>query len=370
MPTIKILQVFTTLNRGGAETNFMNYIRQMDLKQFKFEIVVHREAIGAYEQELQSMGIPIHRLPAITPLNYWRYQQAAKALLINGQYDIVHSHISELSIWLLKTAKQLHVPVRIVHAHSSWQALDLKAIVRWFWKKRLVKYANQFVACNQTSGNWLFGSKLAYVPVNNAINISDYVFNDQKRSNIQSDLNCQNQINICHVGSFTKVKNHSFLLSLFKQYHLLNPTAKLYLYGSGPLQQHIEIQAERLNLNAHVVFMGSVKNVNEYLQAMDIMVFPSLFEGLPVSIIEAQASGLPCVLSDTISKEVALLPDYVQFVSLDAPQDQWLMAINKALALPRINQSEAITAAGYDIQRNAKQLEAYYTKCVSKANEY
>ena len=130
MQPIKILQVFTTLNRGGAETNFMNYVRQMDLKQFKFEVVVHREATGAYEQELHSMGIPIHRLPAITPLNYWRYQQAAKALLINGQYDIVHSHISELSIWLLKTAKQLHVPVRIVHAHLSSVNIDLKWPIR------------------------------------------------------------------------------------------------------------------------------------------------------------------------------------------------------------------------------------------------
>ncbi len=370
MQPIKILQVFTTLNRGGAETNFMNYVRQMDLKQFKFEVVVHREAIGAYEQELQSMGIPIHRLPAITPLNYWRYQKAAKTILINGQYDIVHSHISELSIWMLKTAKQLHVPVRIVHAHSSWQAIDLKAIVRWFWKKRLVQYANQFVACNHTAGNWLFGSKRAYVIMHNAINISKYAFNAQIRINIQSVLNCQNQINICHVGSFTKVKNHSFLLSLFKQYHLLNSTAKLYLYGSGPLQQHIEKLVDQLKLKSQVVFMGSVNNVNDYLQAMDIMVFPSLFEGLPLSIIEAQASGLPCVLSDTISKEVALLSDYVQFVGIDAPQKQWLMAINKALALPRINQSEAITAAGYDIQNNAKQLEAYYIKCVSKVNEY
>jgi glycosyltransferase involved in cell wall biosynthesis len=157
---------------------------------------------------------------------------------------------------------------------------------------------------------------------------------------------------------------------LFKQFNNVQSNSNLFLLGDGNLANDIKYQIKALNLEGKVHCMGAINNVKDYLQAMDIMVFPSLFEGLPVSIIEAQASGLPCVLSDTISQEVALLPDYVQFVGLDAPQKQWLMAINKALALPRINQSEAITTAGYDIQLNAKQLEAFYTKCVSKANDY
>jgi len=373
MQPIKILQVFTTLNRGGAETNFMNYVRQMDLKQFKFEVVVHREATGAYEQELHSMGIPIHRLPAITPLNYWRYQQAAKALLINGQYDIVHSHISELSIWLLKTAKQLHVPVRIVHAHLSSVNIDLKWPIRLHWRSQLRKFANIGFTCSYAASKWLFKNPLQWGKIQlmrNAVNTSEWQFNLEKRNKIRDQFGITNCINWVHVGRFNTQKNHKFLIQLFKQFNNVHSNSNLFLLGEGNLANEIETQIKALNLEGKVHCMGTVSNVKDYLQAMDIMVFPSLFEGLPVSIIEAQATGLPCVLSDTISKEVALLPDYVQFVGLDSPLDQWLMAINKALALPRINQSEAITAAGYEIQNNAKQLEAYYIQCVSKANEY
>jgi glycosyltransferase involved in cell wall biosynthesis len=371
MQPIKILQVFTTLNRGGAETNFMNYVRQMDLKQFKFEVVVHREAIGAYEQELQNMGIPIHRLPAITPLNYWRYKKAARTLLVNGQYDIVHSHISELSIWILKTAKQLHVPVRIVHAHLSSVNIDLKWPIRLYWRSQLRKFANIGFTCSDAASKWLFTNPLQWGEIQlmrNAVNTSEWQFDLERGNQIRDQFGIAHSINWVHVGRFDTQKNHKFLIHLFKQFNNVQSNSNLFLLGDGNLANDIKSQIKALNLEGKVHCVGTVNNVSDFLQAMDIMVFPSLFEGLPVSIIEAQASGLPCVLSDTISQEVVLLPDYVQFVSIDAPQDQWLMAINKALALPRKNQSEAITAAGYDIQRNAKQLEAYYAKCVSKAN--
>ena len=365
MQPIKILQVFTTLNRGGAETNFMNYVRQMDLKQFKIDVVVHREAIGAYEQELQSMGIPIHRLPAITPLNYWRYQQAAKALLINGQYDIVHSHISELSIWLLKSAKQLHLPVRIVHAHLSSAKMDLKWPIRLYWRSQLRKFANIGFTCSDAASRWLFKNPLQWGEIQlmrNAVNTSEWQFNLEKRNKIRDKFGITNCINWVHVGRFNTQKNHKFLIQLFKQFNNVHSNSNLFLLGEGNLANEIATQIKALNLEGKVHCMGTVSNVKEYLQAMDIMVFPSLFEGLPVSIIEAQATGLPCVLSDTISGEVAIVPELIRFVSLKANLESWLKTINEQLQIKRTAQSESIKLSGYDILDNVKSLEAIYLK--------
>jgi len=368
MQPIKILQVFTTLNRGGAETNFMNYVRQMDLKQFKFEVVVHREAIGAYEQELQSMGITIHRLPAINPLNYWRYQKAAKTLLVQGQYDIIHSHISELSVWLLKLADQLQVPIRIVHAHLASANIDLKWPIRLYWRSQLRKFANIGFTCSDAASKWLFKNPLQWGKIQlmrNAVNTSEWQFNLEKRNKIRDQFGITHSINWVHVGRFNTQKNHKFLIHLFKQFNNVQSNSNLFLLGDGNLAKDIKSQIKALNLDGKIHIMGAVNNVNDFLQAMDIMVFPSMFEGLPVSIIEAQAAGLPCVLSDTISKEVAVLPDYVQFVNLNAPIEQWLKSIDTALALPRKIQSEAILKAGYDIQTNVKVLESFYLKSLN-----
>lgn len=362
---IKILQVFTTLNRGGAETNFMNYLQHMDLDRFEVEVLVHRVAEGAYEATLKQMGIVIHRLPAIHPFNYWAYQRQAKALLSNGQFDIIHSHMSELSVWLLKIAKELNIPTRIVHAHSSWSSYDLKAPIRWYWKHRLHHYSSHLFSCSKIAADWLFGANSNYFLMRNAINLEVFNLNQNESLNKRKALAGLNTINICHVGSFSKVKNHRFIINVFKQFLASNSNAHLYLIGSGPLEKQVVEWVNINELQSKVHLMGSVSNVQDYLQAMDVMLFPSLFEGLPVSLIEAQAMGLPIVASNSISREVAVIPDLLQFVDLKAPLSEWVNAIEKALTIPRMDRGQAIYAAQYDIDTNAKALEAFYIKAAS-----
>lgn len=366
---IKILQVFTTLDRGGAETNFMNYLQRMDLDRFEVEVLVHRACEGAYEATLKQMGIVIHRLPAIHPFNYWVYQRQAKALLTSGQYDIIHSHMSELSVWLLKSAKELNIQTRIVHAHLANAHYDVKYPIRLYWRSQLHNYANQGFTCGTEASNWLFNQPKQWTSIylmRNAIDIESWQFNITKRALMHTQLNCSDEsINIVHVGRFNHQKNHHQLIQIFAAFIQKYPSAQIYLLGSGHLQSEIQEKVAKMGLTQQVHFIGSVSNVQDYLQAMDVMLFPSLFEGLPVSLIEAQAMGLPIVASNSISQEVAVIPELLQFVDLKAPLSEWVNAIEKALTIPRMDRGQAIKAAQYDIDTNAKALEVFYIKAAS-----
>ena len=368
MEPIRVLQLFTILNRGGAETNIMNYYRKMDRTKFQFDFLVHRVEIGAYEEEIIQLGGKIFRLPALHPLHLSAYKKAVSSFFDKHYYKIIHGQCSELGLFIYKEAKKRNVPVIIAHAHNSTDGWNLKSPFRWFWKKRMMHYINAYFTCSYDASIWLFGKKNAHkaFAMHNAIETAQFAYNKQLNLDYRKKLNAENSTNIIHVGRFNEQKNHDFLIDVFAEYIALNPNAKLFLVGEGALKKSIIDKVNHLKLNDNVVFMGLRNDVNLIMQGMDFFLFPSLFEGLGIAFIEAQASGLQCVISDKIPSEAILIPDNVTIIPLKKPAKDWAKQMHLLANFQRKNVSQIIIEKGYDINTNLQKLEDKYLDLLQK----
>lgn len=364
MKPLKVLQVFTILNRGGAETNLMNYYRHMDRSEVQFDFLVHRQEEGAYEQEILQLGGKIFRLPALHPLRVKQYKKAVKKFFDEHfGYDIIHGQCSELGIYIYKEAKKRKIPVIIAHAHNSKMDWDQKAPFRVVWKNGMRKSINAYFTCGHDAAKWLFGKKIAkkVYQMNNAISTQEFVYNPVVRQSVREALQAENSLNFIHVGRFNVQKNHQFLIQVFFEILKIRPQSKLFLVGEGELEGQISAQVNRLNLHEHVIFLGSRDDVPELLQGMDILLFPSLFEGLPVTLVEAQTSGLLCAISDGIPAEAVLVPENVKIYSLKSSAPFWAQQIiDESTRFQRQEVAQTVKDAGYDIADNAIKLGQKY----------
>lgn len=356
---IRILQVVTHMNRGGLETMIMNYYRNIDRNVIQFDFLVHREYEADYDQEIGLMGGEIYRISALNPFSISYRKELNRFFKEHPEYQIIHVHQDCLSSIILKAASKNGVRVRIAHSHNISQDKNLKYIIKMYYRQFIPKYATDLMACGKQAGEWMF-SGANFQIVSNAINSTDYIYNQGIREKIRKKLNLkQDDLIIGHVGRFSPPKNHQFLVEVF--YALCEKmNAKLLLVGDGDLKEFTVEQIERLNLNDKVIFTGVRTDVNELLQAMDVFVFPSIYEGLPVTMVEAQAAGLPCVISTNIPQECVLIPELVQRLNLTDAKEEWVNAILKLTTLKRKNTSESIKESGFDIKEAAKQLENFY----------
>lgn len=367
MNPIRILQVFTILNRGGAETNLMNYYRQMDRKNFQVDFLVHRQEVGAYEKEIEQLGGRIFRLPALHPLHINQYKsQVIKFFDENSGYQIIHGQCSELGIFIYKEAKKRKIPVIIAHAHNSKMDWDHKAFFRILWKHQMRKYINTYFTCGEDSARWLFGEKLAQnaYQMNNAIKTKDFIFDLDVRQKMRSELKAENTLNLIHIGRFNLQKNHKFIIQIFSELVKLNPDSKLFLVGSGDLQNEIKLQVQHLRLQKKVQFLGVRSDISPILQAMDVFLFPSLYEGFGVANLEAQAAGLKCIISDNVAKESNVVTENVVVCSLHQSPQMWAQKILTVSTYARKEFSEPIRDAGYDIEENVLKLEQKYISLI------
>lgn len=306
MGVVRILQIFTVLNRGGAETNLMNYYRGIDKTKFQFDFLVHRQEKGAFEDEITQLGGKIFRLPAIHPLRLHTYKKAVVRFFDeHPNYQIIHGQCSELGIFIYKEAKKRNVPVIIAHAHNSKMYVDAKAIFRWFWKRKMMNYINTYFSCGYQSSVWLFGqekAKEAYL-MNNAIDTAKFTFNEATSLVVKNQLKASTTINLVHVGRFNIQKNHKFVLEIFNELIKLHPNKyKLFLVGEGELKPSMQQFVHYNKLHKSVTFLGLREDIFQLLNGMDIFLFPSLFEGFPVSFVEAQTNGLTCLYRNTFQK--------------------------------------------------------------------
>ncbi len=370
MEPIRVLQVFTILNRGGAETNIMNYYRKIDRTKIQFDFLVHRQEIGAFEDEILNLGGKIFRLPPINPFQLKNYKKQLNLLFDNSNYKIIHGQCSELAYYVYQEAFNRKVPVIIAHSHNTRDNYDFKLLFRLFWKKNMIKYLNAYFSCGQQASVWLFGkekSKEAFV-MKNAIVTNDFIYNEQISTKIKHSLNATNTTNIVATARFSKQKNHAFLIDIFNDLCKINPNVKLFLVGNGPLKLQIENKVKRLNLQNKVIFLGLRSDVNVINQAMNIFIMPSLFEGLPVSLIEAQANGLKCFISERIPKEAILIPENVTTISLTKNSKFWAEQINNFTSFKKSNLNQRIFDSGYDILENAIKLENKYLELLKNHN--
>ena len=356
---IRVLQVVTHMNRGGLETMLMNYYRNIDREKIQFDFLVHRKKRAAYDDEIEALGGKIYRLPRLVPWGIV-YRRALNAFFDeHAEYKVIHVHQDCLSSVILKAAKEHGVPIRIAHSHNANQDRNLKYIIKQIYKRYIPRYATELFACGVQAGNWMFGGA-PYQILNNAIDTAQYQYGAERAARVREMLGILAHATVIgHVGRFSPQKNHSFLIDIFHKVLQKDPSSYLLLVGDGELRPGIEEKVKTLGAEKNVIFTGVRSDVADLLQAMDVFVFPSFYEGLPVTLVEAQAAGLPCIISDTIPKDCDLT-DQVSRRSLEEPAEIWADRIWENRRAVRKDTSEEIAAAGFDIKENAKWLQSHY----------
>lgn len=360
---IRVLNMFTIMDRGGAETMVMNYYRHIDRTKVQFDFLVHREQRGAYDDEIERMGGRIYRMCPVYPQNFSRYKRDLRTFFrAHPEYKIIHSHMSELGYFAFREAERQGVPVRICHAHNAPHGFNAKMIIRTYFKKRMMPYLTHLFMCGEESGKWLYGekNKTRFIMLNNAIDAAVYSFDASKREKMRRQLGLADELVIGHVGRFNPQKNHPFLLNIFAALLKKEPNAVLLLVGGGADMPKTQAKAQELGIAEHVRFLGVRSDVADLMQAMDVFVFPSLYEGLPVTMVEAQASGLPCIISDKVPPECILTDGLVNIMPLSASPEAWAEKILTMRAVQRTDRHEEIAAHGFDISTEAVKLQEFY----------
>lgn len=362
---VRVLQVVTYMGRGGLESMLMNYYRRIDRTKVQFDFLTHRFFQAAYDTEILKMGGNIYHLPKLNPVDP-RYKSSLNHFFTNHpEYKIVHSHLDCMAGVPLKYAAKHQVPIRIAHAHNAEQTHDLRYPVKMLYKKRIPIYATDLLACGKAAGEWMFGTHTFSI-LNNAIDAAAYTFHPDERTKMRRKLGLDESVLLVgHVGRFRKQKNHAFLLQIFQALLKKNENAKLLLVGDGEQEEQMKQLANKLGIQDEVIFAGSRGDVSSLLQAMDVFCLPSLYEGLPLSVIEAQAAGLPCLVSDAVSDECKIT-DLVRQLSLHDSAEQWADELLSCEKEERKNTFSEICSAGFDVGKNAETLQKYY---LEKAKE-
>ncbi len=365
----RVLNMFTIMDRGGAETMVMNYYRHIDRTKVQFDFLVHREQRGAYDDEIEALGGRIYRMCPIYPQNFARYERDIRVFFQeHPEYKIVHSHMSELGYFAFREATEQDIPVRICHAHNAPHGFDMKMIMRTYFKKRMMPYLTHLFMCGLESGRWLYGkqNESRFIMLNNAIDAATYTYAPAKRMEMRRKLGLADELVIGHVGRFNPQKNHPFLLDIFAALLKKEPNAVLLLVGGGEDMPKMQAKAQELGIADHVRFLGVRSDVADLMQAMDVFAFPSLYEGLPVTMVEAQAAGLPCIISDKVPPECILTEGLVDVLPLSAGAEAWADAILEKRNTPRTDRSAEIAAHGFDITTEAVKLQEFYLSAYEK----
>ena len=362
---LRVLQVGMTRNLGGIETYLIEQFRHLDKSKIDYDFVnITGEYSICYEDEILASGSKIfkvvsrHKNPL---LHYWQW---FNILLQNkGVYDVIVLNTNSLEyVFPLVLGKIFGIPVRVIHSHNSGfenkQGLARRLLVGMN-KKLLAWSANLRFACSQFAGQWMFKDNPYHV-IYNDIDIHKYDADLLVREETRNALGLHTELTLLHVGRFSYQKNHSFLLDIFKEAHRIQPDSVLLLVGDTTEESEFLTEVKRkikaYGLENVVRLLGRRDDVNKIMQAADVLVMPSFFEGLTVVGIEAQASDLPLLLSDTVTKELGLLPS-TQFISLEAGPTAWAEAIVNSKQHNRQSRYEELKAAGYDIGNETERVE-------------
>ena len=370
---IRIASVIGRYIGGGVEAVVMNYYRNIDRNKIQFDFICDEDSTNIPYEEIERMGGKVIIIPSYS--KPFKYHKALKRVLKEGNYKIIHSNINTLSVFSLFAAKCAGVPVRIAHSHSTTNKKEkkknlMKQVLRPFSKV----FATDYMCCSELAGRWLFGNKEydkgnVYL-LNNAIDLDKFKYNDSFRKKKRKELGIKDDtLVIGHIGRFVAQKNHDFLIDIFNEIHKKNNNSILLLAGQGPLMEDIKNKVKELNLEDSVKFLGQRNDANELYQAFDVFLLPSLYEGLPVVGVEAQASGLLCYLSDDMTKETKVL-DITKFMSLNNTPEEWADNIlDDVKKYKRIDTSKEMTAKNFNIKEEAKKLEKYYLNLYNNGGE-
>lgn len=373
MAQIRVLHILHTMNRGGTENAIMNYYRHIDRDKVQFDFLLTDPEKCAFEDEIIELGGMVHRIPKLTMTNPIPYIKGVNNFFkAHPEYQIVHSHTSSKSVFPLYIAKKHNIPVRICHSHNTQSESGLKGVIRNFLKIPLKKVATHYFACGIKAAEWLYGqnftAKHSVSIIRNVIEGDKFSFNPQIRQIIRNKLAIDDQCIVIGLAArFNVQKNHLFAIDIFNELKQLFPHSKLILIGDGELRAQITDKVNSLGLGNDVIFAGVVPNVYDYEQAIDLFLLPSLYEGLPLSIIEAQISGLKCFTSANRVSEESSVTNLVSYLPLERGAKYWAEEIYKAKDYNRYDRLDEIKKAGYDAKTSAIQLQNIYIELYNNA---
>lgn len=356
---MKILQVVNQMNIGGIETFLMNLYRNIDRKKYQFVFLTYNESHYDYEDEIIALGGEVLRISNPNKVSLPSFMKELHQVIKKEKPDVVHCHTYFNSAYVMMISALLKVPIRICHAHTAFQGKSFASKLKCFVSRKLIRlFANYKLACSKEAGYPLYG-KGKFTLISNGIDFDQFYFDQKLREKYRKKFNIKKgDFVIGHVGRLDIPKNHTFLLQTFQELLKENPNSTLILIGSGPLEADLKKQAEELKIKHKILFLGNCHNVYELLNCFDIFVFPSIFEGLPVSLVEAQANGLPILVSDSVSAEIKL-SSTVEFYSLDKGTKAWADKI-KRMDYKRTDTKKEMLKSSYSIETTIDKLAKIY----------
>lgn len=367
---INVLFVVDSLKqRFGVTSVVMNYYRNINKADVHIDFLCLPDSELEIVNEIKDSKGRVFFMPKLGAFNLFAFRKFMKNFFNDNSYDIVHSHFNQIDSIVFPIAKSKGVRHCVSHSHNTkYSDYFFRSIRNWFLCIPLRYVADTWAACSFLAGEFLYGKSYRNSPkkllINNAISCEKFAYNVKTRNIVRDQLKMSNEILIGNVGSLKIQKNQIFLLKLFSflvSYDKMH-NYKLLIVGDGPLKESLKNKAEELGVEKSVIWAGQRKDVNSLLQAIDIFILPSLYEGLPVIGIEAQASGLPCVFSDSITKEVDICN--VSFLSLDANIEEWAETVKNLVGFKRIDVSETIKNKGFDIRKECDKLSNIYKKMI------
>ena len=356
---IRILHVITGMGSGGAESMIMNWYRKIDRTKIQFDFLL-RSNENIYRDEIEEMGGRVYYMPEFPKRYFSNFLQTYNFFKKHHkEYNIIHVHANALiytNVFLI--AKHFGIKHRIIHSHSTSTKSKLFLPLHKINKLRIKRMANCFLACSKEAGEWCF--KDSFTVINNGIDTEKFKYSKSDREDIREEFGIENNATVfCHVGRFLEVKNHSFLLELFEKIYEEDNESFLILVGTGPLKTKYENAVKEMNCCNNVIFAGVRSDVHKIMSASDVLIFPSLYEGVAVTLIEAQANGLYSVVSDVLPS-VVKITDNIVFLSLKDELETWKNVVKNQIDVDRLQCNEMVKNSDFNIENVAEYIQSIY----------
>lgn len=357
---LRILHVVTKMDAAGIETFIMNIYRKIDREKVQFDFLTHRVEEGFYDEEIKKLGGIIYTVPNINPFHHSHYIKALDSFFCEHEYKIVHSHINTFSMYVLRSAKEQGVPIRIAHSHIASVPLDYKFVFREYCRKRINNYPTHRFACSNQAGKWLFQNQ-EFEVINNGIDIRNFYYQEYARYLKRKELGITDEFLIGNIGRFTDQKNQLFLLDIFNELSKKDNKYKLLLIGKGKLKEKLIKKILKYGLEKQVIVLQDRDDVSELLNAMDLFLFPSKYEGLGIVAVEAATNGLPVVMSANLPEELNVTEN-IHRISLKKDISHWANVIEeiKETEIDRRDFNKESLERNYDSQKITNQLQEFY----------
>ena len=366
----RILHVLGGLSQGGVENLIMNIYRTIDRNEFQFDFLVNRD--GVFDDEVKNMGGRIYQIPALQTVGQIKYKKNLERFLgeHKEEYRIIHSHLNQVSGLILEVAKKSGIPIRIAHAHNNAYGCGFikKLYKGYYLGSKICKSATCYLACSEEAAKFMFRNQASRaIIIKNGIPVQKFVFDKNKRKTFRTKYNLgTDDFVIGHVGRFEKQKNHGFLIDVFSTINQEMPNSRLVLLGVGSLKKHIQAYCKEKGVAENTLFLEPTEETDYLYCGFDAFLFPSLFEGLGMALVEAQTSGLYCYASADVIPEEACISNKLKFIPLDKSDTEWGQIVINDFDLIKNNKRTQIRDNPYDIKNTTKILLSFYSEQLKK----